>query len=37
VVFDDKTIASAFATDSVLSTGYALDKVVPLFAAALKG
>ncbi|GAA1560838.1 iron-siderophore ABC transporter substrate-binding protein [Kribbella lupini] len=36
VVFDDKTIASAFATDSVLSTGYALDKVVPLFAAALK-
>ena len=37
VVFDDKTISSAFATDSVLSTVYALDKVVPLFAAALKG
>lgn len=37
VVFDDKTISSAFATDSVLSTVYALDKVVPLFAAVLKG
>lgn len=37
VVFDDKTISSAFATDSVLSVGYALEKVVPLFAAALKG
>ncbi|WP_432938038.1 iron-siderophore ABC transporter substrate-binding protein [Kribbella sp. CA-253562] len=36
VVFDDKTISSAFATDSVLSTGYALEKVVPLFAAAVK-
>jgi iron complex transport system substrate-binding protein len=36
VVFDDKTISSAFATDSVLSTGYALEKVVPLFAAAIK-
>jgi iron complex transport system substrate-binding protein len=37
VVFDDKAISSAFATDSVLSTGYALEKVVPLFAAAIKG
>jgi iron complex transport system substrate-binding protein len=36
VVFDDKTISSAFATDSVLSVGYALEKVVPLFANALK-
>ncbi|MGZ0150262.1 iron-siderophore ABC transporter substrate-binding protein [Kribbella sp. WER1] len=36
VVFDDKTISSAFATDTVLSVGYALDKVVPLFATALK-
>lgn len=37
VVFDDKTISSAFATDTVLSVGYALEKVVPLFATALKG
>lgn len=37
IVFDDKTISSAFATDTILSTGYALDKVVPLFATALKG
>ncbi|NIK55877.1 iron-siderophore ABC transporter substrate-binding protein [Kribbella shirazensis] len=36
VVFDDKTISSAFATDTVLSVGYALEKVVPLFATALK-
>ncbi|TDD59321.1 iron-siderophore ABC transporter substrate-binding protein [Kribbella antibiotica] len=36
VVFNDKTLSSAFATDSILSIGYALDKVVPLFAAALR-
>jgi iron complex transport system substrate-binding protein len=36
VVFTDKTLSSAFATDSILSIGYALDKVVPLFAAALR-
>ncbi|MGW4236003.1 ABC transporter substrate-binding protein [Streptomyces sp. NPDC004749] len=36
VVFDDETLSSAFATDSVLSVAYALDKVVPLFAAPLK-
>ncbi|MFJ9883800.1 ABC transporter substrate-binding protein [[Kitasatospora] papulosa] len=36
LVFDDKRISTAFATDSVLSTGYALDKVVPLFAKKMK-
>ncbi|TWD72046.1 iron complex transport system substrate-binding protein [Kribbella amoyensis] len=36
VVFTDKTISSAFATDSVLSVGYALKVVVPLFAKALQ-
>ncbi|WP_329071577.1 iron-siderophore ABC transporter substrate-binding protein [Streptomyces sp. NBC_01429] len=36
VVFDDETLGSAFATDSVLSVAYALEKVVPLFAAPLK-
>ncbi|MFC9944694.1 iron-siderophore ABC transporter substrate-binding protein [Streptomyces pratensis] len=36
VVFDDKGISTAFATDSVLSTVYALDKVVPLFAEKMK-
>ncbi|WP_320781756.1 iron-siderophore ABC transporter substrate-binding protein [Streptomyces sp. CRN 30] len=36
VVFDDTDISTAFATSSVLSIGYALDKVVPLFADALK-
>ncbi|GAA0583077.1 iron-siderophore ABC transporter substrate-binding protein [Kribbella sandramycini] len=36
VVFTDKTLSSAFATDSILSIGYALDKVVPLFATALR-
>ena len=36
VVFTDKTLSSAFATDSILSIGYALEKVVPLFAAALR-
>ncbi|MBT2415075.1 iron-siderophore ABC transporter substrate-binding protein [Streptomyces sp. ISL-12] len=36
VVFDDQDISQAFATNSVLSVGYALDKVVPLFAGALK-
>ncbi|MFB4421733.1 iron-siderophore ABC transporter substrate-binding protein [Streptomyces sp. QL37] len=36
VVFDDKDISTAFATDSVLSTGYALEKVVPLFAERMK-
>ncbi|MEW1721961.1 iron-siderophore ABC transporter substrate-binding protein [Streptomyces sp. NPDC093109] len=36
VVFDDETLSSAFATDSVLSVAYALEKVVPLFAAPLK-
>ncbi|MFI7382252.1 iron-siderophore ABC transporter substrate-binding protein [Streptomyces sp. NPDC049813] len=37
VVFDDKNISSAFATDSVLSVRYALTHVVPLFAGAMKG
>lgn len=32
IVFDDKDISQAFATDSVLSVSYALEKVVPLFA-----
>ncbi|MFD5746193.1 iron-siderophore ABC transporter substrate-binding protein [Streptomyces sp. NPDC127033] len=36
VVFDDDTLSNAFATDSVLSVAYALEKVVPLFAAPLK-
>lgn len=36
VVFDDQSISQAFATNSVLSVGYALEHVVPLFAAALK-
>ncbi|MFE1794689.1 iron-siderophore ABC transporter substrate-binding protein [Streptomyces sp. NPDC059517] len=36
VVFDDQNISSAFAMDSVLSVDYALEHVVPLFAAALK-
>ncbi|WP_433163295.1 iron-siderophore ABC transporter substrate-binding protein [Kribbella sp. CA-247076] len=36
VIFDDKVISSAFATDSVLSVGFALEKVVPLFATALQ-
>lgn len=36
LVFDDQGISQAFATDSVLSTTYALDKVVPLFAAKIK-
>ncbi|MFJ3846239.1 ABC transporter substrate-binding protein [Streptomyces albidoflavus] len=36
IVFDDKDISQAFATDSVLSVGYALDKVVPLFSEKLK-
>ncbi|MFI0235638.1 iron-siderophore ABC transporter substrate-binding protein [Streptomyces sp. NPDC016845] len=35
VVFDDKDISSAFATDSVLSVRYALEHVVPLFADAV--
>ncbi|MYT74500.1 MULTISPECIES: iron-siderophore ABC transporter substrate-binding protein [unclassified Streptomyces] len=36
LVFDDKNISSAFATDSVLSTRYALKHVVPLLAEKLK-
>ncbi|MFJ1747855.1 iron-siderophore ABC transporter substrate-binding protein [Streptomyces sp. NPDC088116] len=36
VVFDDENLSSAFATDSVLSVAYALEKVVPLFAEPLK-
>ncbi|MGY0490508.1 iron-siderophore ABC transporter substrate-binding protein [Streptomyces sp. WG-D5] len=36
LVFDDKNISSAFATDSVLSVRYALKNVVPLFADTLK-
>ncbi|MFI5663055.1 ABC transporter substrate-binding protein [Streptomyces sp. NPDC051684] len=36
LVFDDKNISSAFATDSVLSVRYALKHVVPLFADTLK-
>lgn len=32
IVFDDKDISQAFATDSILSVSYALEKVVPLFA-----
>ncbi|NEC11121.1 iron-siderophore ABC transporter substrate-binding protein [Streptomyces sp. SID8014] len=36
IVFDDQDISQAFATDSVLSVGYALEKVVPLFSEKLK-
>ncbi|GGT24406.1 iron-siderophore ABC transporter substrate-binding protein [Streptomyces griseoviridis] len=36
IVFTDKNISTAFATNSVQSVGYALDKVVPMFADALK-
>ncbi|MFD5800107.1 iron-siderophore ABC transporter substrate-binding protein [Streptomyces sp. NPDC127020] len=36
VVFDDQNISQAFATNSVLSVGYAIEKVVPLFADAVK-
>ncbi|MFC8570298.1 iron-siderophore ABC transporter substrate-binding protein [Streptomyces sp. NPDC057245] len=36
VVFDDPNISQAFATNSVLSVGYAIEKVVPLFADAVK-
>ncbi|MFE5243416.1 MULTISPECIES: iron-siderophore ABC transporter substrate-binding protein [unclassified Streptomyces] len=36
LVFDDKNISTAFATDSILSTSYALEKVVPLFAEKMK-
>ncbi|GAA2302131.1 iron-siderophore ABC transporter substrate-binding protein [Streptomyces kunmingensis] len=36
VVFDDKDISSAFATDSILSVQYALEHVVPLFAEAME-
>ncbi|WP_326700025.1 iron-siderophore ABC transporter substrate-binding protein [Streptomyces sp. NBC_01754] len=36
LVFDDEGLSLAFATDSVLSTVYALDKVVPAFAAQMK-
>ncbi|MFC8225729.1 iron-siderophore ABC transporter substrate-binding protein [Streptomyces sp. NPDC057287] len=36
LVFDDQGISQAFATDSVLSTSYALEKVVPLLAEKMK-
>ncbi|MBK3562788.1 hypothetical protein JHN47_03265 [Streptomyces sp. MBT62] len=36
VVFYDPNLSQAFATSSVLSVGYAVDHVGPLFAAALK-
>ncbi|WP_411080684.1 iron-siderophore ABC transporter substrate-binding protein [Streptomyces sp. cmx-18-6] len=36
LVFDDQGISQAFATDSVLSVSYALEKVVPLFAEKVK-
>ncbi|MDH6218451.1 iron complex transport system substrate-binding protein [Streptomyces pseudovenezuelae] len=36
VVFDDPNVSQAFATNSVLSVGYAVEQVVPLFAEALK-
>ncbi|MCC2269862.1 iron-siderophore ABC transporter substrate-binding protein [Streptomyces sp. CT1-17] len=36
VVFDDENISQSFATNSVLSIGHAIEKVVPLFADALK-
>lgn len=36
LIFDDQGISQAFATDSVLSVSYALDKVVPLFAEKVK-
>jgi len=35
VVFDDPNLSQAFATNTVLSVGYALEHVVPLFAKAL--
>ncbi|MCA1219447.1 iron-siderophore ABC transporter substrate-binding protein [Streptomyces sp. 8L] len=36
VVLDNQDISQAFATDSALSIGYAIDKTVPLFAKALR-
>jgi iron complex transport system substrate-binding protein len=36
VVFDNASLSQAFATNSVLSVGYALDKMVPVFAKALR-
>ncbi|OLT32540.1 ABC transporter substrate-binding protein [Actinomadura sp. CNU-125] len=36
IVFDDKNISNAFATNTPLSIGYAIDKVVPLFAEKIK-
>ncbi|MFF5002052.1 iron-siderophore ABC transporter substrate-binding protein [Streptomyces phaeochromogenes] len=36
VVFDDTNLSQAFATNTVLSVGYAVEHVVPLFAEALK-
>ncbi|MGW7516135.1 iron-siderophore ABC transporter substrate-binding protein [Streptomyces sp. NPDC054796] len=36
VIFDDRSISSAFATNTVLSLPYALKKVTPLFSEALK-
>ncbi|MFJ5261517.1 iron-siderophore ABC transporter substrate-binding protein [Streptomyces sp. NPDC088387] len=36
VVFDDPDLSQSFATNSVLSVGYALENVVPLFAEAMK-
>ncbi|WP_299534161.1 iron-siderophore ABC transporter substrate-binding protein [uncultured Streptomyces sp.] len=36
VVFDDKGLSQAFATDSVLSVSYAIDHVVPVFAEHVK-
>ncbi len=36
LIFDDKDISQAFATDSILSVSYALEKVVPLFAEKIK-
>ncbi|MBE1532645.1 iron-siderophore ABC transporter substrate-binding protein [Actinomadura algeriensis] len=36
IVFDNKDISNAFATNTPLSIGYAIDKVVPLFAEKLK-
>ncbi|MEV7283142.1 iron-siderophore ABC transporter substrate-binding protein [Streptomyces sp. NPDC093252] len=36
VIFDDRDVSQAFATNSVLSVGYALENVVPLFAEALR-
>ncbi len=37
VVLDDQNISQAFATESPLSIGYALENVVPLWKAALAG